>query len=371
MPTHRARCGWPIPTGSGLVDAVRLAGRHTRPLHPSRSGRRSTIVVAEAGGKRTHGTIVPLAAVGGRGGPEGKCAESVGSSCHRPLSSCARCCCCFPAQRADSTRSPRTPSSLASHGCAALVAGPVRRRRPAARRAAVAAGACAARALRRCHPLARRPTSASTRARVSAMADLAWSRGPAGDGGAGGRPAAGDRSSPCHPSSATWVGLGEHGSLVGIPAWTPRRARTCPAVQTDDRAVLSDIARQALHRRGPAAPLRPGACCTSPARYAPKLDDAGGDRDGRDRGRSASTCAVAARRRREPTPCGRLPRWPADCSTAVGKRGPTAAATRSAADLSRRRSPHPARLLADHRHPHRDRSSSVARRPASPPRRPT
>ena len=45
-----------------LVDGVRLAGRHTRPLHPARSGRRSTIVVAEAAGKRSHGTLVRRAA---------------------------------------------------------------------------------------------------------------------------------------------------------------------------------------------------------------------------------------------------------------------------------------------------------------------
>jgi hypothetical protein len=44
------------------------------------------------------------------------------------------------------------------------------------------------------------------------------------------------------PSSATWVGLGENGSLVGIPAWT-LRGDDLPAVQTDDQAVLAAIAR--------------------------------------------------------------------------------------------------------------------------------
>src|SRR4029453_14642118 len=57
------------------------------------------------------------------------------------------------------------------------------------------------------------------------------------------------------PSSATWVGLGENGSLVGIPAWT-LQGEDLPAVQTDDQAVLSEIARQAFRRRGRrAAPI--------------------------------------------------------------------------------------------------------------------
>jgi len=62
------------------------------------------------------------------------------------------------------------------------------------------------------------------------------------------------------PSSATWVGLGENGSLVGIPAWTLGGV-DLPAVQTDDQAVLSDVARQAIRRRGRRiASVR--LCCT-------------------------------------------------------------------------------------------------------------
>jgi hypothetical protein len=58
------------------------------------------------------------------------------------------------------------------------------------------------------------------------------------------------------PSSATWVGLGESGSLVGIPAWTLGGA-DLPAAQTEDEAVLADIARQAIRRRGRRARFGP------------------------------------------------------------------------------------------------------------------
>jgi pimeloyl-ACP methyl ester carboxylesterase len=73
------------------------------------------------------------------------------------------------------------------------------------------------------------------------------------------------------PSSATWVGLGGQGSLQGIPAWT-FVGEDLPAVQTDDRAVLSDIARQALHRRGRRARFGPALLHLSRG-YASKLDD--------------------------------------------------------------------------------------------------
>jgi hypothetical protein len=73
------------------------------------------------------------------------------------------------------------------------------------------------------------------------------------------------------PSSATWVGLGESGSLVGIPAWTLGGA-DLPAAQTEDEAVLADIARQAIRRRGRRARFGPGLLHLSRG-FAPKLDD--------------------------------------------------------------------------------------------------
>jgi pimeloyl-ACP methyl ester carboxylesterase len=73
------------------------------------------------------------------------------------------------------------------------------------------------------------------------------------------------------PSSATWVGLGENGSLVGIPAWT-LNGHDLPAVQTDDQAVLSDIARQAFRRRGRRTRFGPALLQLSRG-FAPKLDD--------------------------------------------------------------------------------------------------
>jgi hypothetical protein len=58
------------------------------------------------------------------------------------------------------------------------------------------------------------------------------------------------------PSSASWVGLGENGSLVGIPAWT-LHGEDLPAVQTDDQAVWrrrrswpsEEMAKRLLDRR--------------------------------------------------------------------------------------------------------------------------
>ena len=73
------------------------------------------------------------------------------------------------------------------------------------------------------------------------------------------------------PSSATWVGLSEQGSLQGIPAWT-FAGDDLPAVQTDDRAVLSDIARQAVRRRGRRASFGPALLHLSRG-YSSKLDD--------------------------------------------------------------------------------------------------
>jgi pimeloyl-ACP methyl ester carboxylesterase len=73
------------------------------------------------------------------------------------------------------------------------------------------------------------------------------------------------------PSSTTWVGLGENGSLAGIPAWTLNGV-DLPAAQTDDPAVLADIARQAIRRRGRRDRFGPAVLNLSRG-YAPKLDD--------------------------------------------------------------------------------------------------
>jgi pimeloyl-ACP methyl ester carboxylesterase len=58
---------------------------------------------------------------------------------------------------------------------------------------------------------------------------------------------------------------------VGIPAWTLGSV-DLPAVQTDDQAVLSDIARQAIRRRGRRARFGPALLHLSRG-FAPKLDD--------------------------------------------------------------------------------------------------
>jgi pimeloyl-ACP methyl ester carboxylesterase len=64
---------------------------------------------------------------------------------------------------------------------------------------------------------------------------------------------------------------GETGSLVGIPAWTLGGA-DLPAAQTDDEAVLADIARQAIRRRGRRTRFGPALLHLSRG-FAPRIDD--------------------------------------------------------------------------------------------------
>lgn len=69
------------------------------------------------------------------------------------------------------------------------------------------------------------------------------------------------------PSCLTWEGLGEHGSLPGIPAWTSGGADLAAAA-TDGRAVLSELAREAIRRRGRGGP----AAMHLTRAYAPALE---------------------------------------------------------------------------------------------------
>ena len=72
------------------------------------------------------------------------------------------------------------------------------------------------------------------------------------------------------PSSLTWVGLGDQGSLAGTPAWT-LGGEDLPAVPTDDRALFAAMARQAVVRRGSASRHGPALLHMRVA-YGPQLD---------------------------------------------------------------------------------------------------
>ncbi len=229
-----------------------------------------TVVVAEAAGKRTHGTIVRRAAAAGVEVQEVRAPGVVGRLFLPPTAAVAPGVVLFPGSEGGLDSQSSNAELLASHGCAALVAatfagdGPPLDGLPSQlERVPLERFADAIRWLAGHERV--------DGARVSAMA---ISRG------AEGLLAMASRVDDLplrsivavSPASATWVGLGEHGSLVGIPAWT-LGGQDLPAVQTDDQAVLSDIARQAIHRRGRRARFGPALLHLSRA-YAPKLDDA-------------------------------------------------------------------------------------------------
>ena len=229
-----------------------------------------TLVVAEAAGKRAHGTLVRRASAPDVDVQEVRTPGVVGRLFLPPGTAPAPGVVLFPGSEGGLDSQTSNASLLASHGCAALVAAtfagdgppfdglPQRLERVPLERFADAI-----------RLLARHERIDPTR--VSAMA---ISRGSEGLLAAASRIDDLPLRSivAVSPSSATWVGLGENGSLVGIPAWTLGGV-DLPAVQTDDQAVLSDIARQAIRRRGRRARFGPALLHLSRG-YAPKLDDA-------------------------------------------------------------------------------------------------
>lgn len=72
------------------------------------------------------------------------------------------------------------------------------------------------------------------------------------------------------PSSLTWVGLGDEGSLPDTPAWT-LGGEDLPALGTDDTALFAEMARQAVRRRGSARRHGPAVLHMAVA-YGPRLD---------------------------------------------------------------------------------------------------
>ena len=228
-----------------------------------------TLVVAEAAGKRSHATLVRHAVAPDVDVQEVQTSSVIGRLFLPSSATPAPGVVLFPGSEGGLDSQTSNAALLASHGCVALVAatfagdGPPLDGVPAR--------------------LERVPLERFTDAvrwlaghdhvdptRVSAMA---VSRGSEGLLAAASRvPDLPVRSIVAvSPSSATWVGLGEQGSLQGIPAWT-FGGDDLPAVQTDDRAVLSDIARQAVHRRGRRARFGPALLHLSRG-YASKLDD--------------------------------------------------------------------------------------------------
>ena len=227
-----------------------------------------TVVVAEASGKRSHGTLVRRALAPDVDVQEVRAPGVIGRLFLPASAAPTPGVVLFPGSEGGLDSQSSNAALLASHGCTALVAatfagdGPPYDGLPA--------------------QLERVPLERFTdavrwlaghehvdAARVSAMA---ISRGSEGLLAAASRADDLPLQSivAVSPSSATWVGLGEQGSLQGIPAWT-LGGDDLPAVQTDDRAVLSDIARQAIHRRGRRARFGP-ALLHLAGGYASKLD---------------------------------------------------------------------------------------------------
>lgn len=228
-----------------------------------------TLVVAETAGKRSHATLVRHTLAPDVDVQEVRTSSVIGRLFVPPGATPAPGVVLFPGSEGGLDSQTSNAALLASHGCVALVAAafagdgppldgvPAQLERVPLERFTDAI-----------HWLAGHDHVDSTR--VSAMA---ISRGSEGLLAAASRV----RDLPLRsivaisPSSATWVGLGEHGSLQGIPAWT-FDGGDLPAVQTDDRAVLADIARRAVHRRGRRARFGPALLHLSRG-YASKLDD--------------------------------------------------------------------------------------------------
>ena len=228
-----------------------------------------TIVLAEAAGKHGHGTLVRRAAAPDLDTQEVRAPGVVGRLFMPPATEPVPGVVLFPGSEGGLDSQTSNAELLASHGCAALVAAPFVGDGPPLDglpsqldRVPLERFADAIRWL-----------AADERVDAARVSAMAISRGSEGLLATAARvndlPLASIVA--VSPSSATWVGLGEHGSLVGIPAWT-LGGEDLPAVQTDDRAVLSEIARQALHRRGRAARFGPALLHLTRA-YAPRLDD--------------------------------------------------------------------------------------------------
>lgn len=228
-----------------------------------------TLVLAEADRKRSHGTLVRRASAPGIDVQEIRAPGVVGLLFLPPGSASVAGVVLFPGSEGglDSQRS--NAELLASHGCAALVAAtfagdgppvaglPLRLERVPLERFGDAI----------------RWMADHGRVDASRVTAMAISRGSEGLLAAASRMDDLPLRSivAVSPSSATWVGLGENGSLVGIPAWT-LHGEDLPAVQTDDQAVLAEIARQAFRRRGRRSRFGPAVLELSRG-FAPKLDD--------------------------------------------------------------------------------------------------
>jgi dienelactone hydrolase len=228
-----------------------------------------TVVVAEAAGKRSHATLVRSASAPDIEIQEVRAPGVVGRLFLPPGTASVPGTVLFPGSEGGLDSQTSNAELLASHGCAALVAAtfagdglavaglPSRLERVPLERFADAI----------------RWLASHDRVDASRVSAMAISRGSEG------LLATASRTDDLplrsivavSPSSATWVGLGENGSLVGIPAWT-LDGDDLPAVQTDDQAVLSDIARQAIRRRGRRTRFGPALLHLSHG-FAPKLND--------------------------------------------------------------------------------------------------
>jgi hypothetical protein len=228
-----------------------------------------TLVLAEADGKRSHGILVRRTAAPGIDVQEVRASGVVARLFLPPGTASVPGVVLFPGSEGglDSQRS--NAELLASHGCAALVAATFAGHGPPISDLPLRLGRV---------PLERfadaiRWLADHDRVDASRVTAMAISRGSEGLLATVSR----IDDLPLRlivaisPSSATWVGLGENGSLVGIPAWT-LQGEDLPAVQTDDQAVLSEIARQAFRRRGRRTRFGPALLELSRG-FAPKLDD--------------------------------------------------------------------------------------------------
>ena len=229
----------------------------------------ATLVMADADGKRSHGILVRRTAAPGIDVQEVRASGVVARLFLPPGTASVPGAVLFPGSEGGLGSQRSNAELLASHGCAALVAAtfagdgppisdlPLRLERVPLERFADAI----------------RWLADHDRVDSSRVTAIAISRGSEGLLATVSR----IDDLPLRlivaisPSSATWVGLGENGSLVGIPAWT-LQGQDLPAVQTDDQAVLSEIARQAFRRRGRRTRFGPALLELSRG-FAPKLDD--------------------------------------------------------------------------------------------------
>jgi pimeloyl-ACP methyl ester carboxylesterase len=228
-----------------------------------------TLVLAEAAGKRTHATLVRSAAAPDLDVQEIRAPGVVGRL-FLPLGTAAvPAVVLFPGSEGGLDSQTSNAELLASHGCATLVAatfagdGPsITGLPPRLERVPLERFADAIRWL-----------AGHDRIDASRVTAMAISRGSEGLLATASRIDDLPLRSivAVSPSSATWVGLGDSGSLVGVPAWTPY-GEDLPAVQTDDQAVLSEIARQAFRRRGRRTRFGPALLELSRG-FAPKLED--------------------------------------------------------------------------------------------------